>query len=103
MQAEYTFTRFEQACAKYPDHTAIIFLGEKFSYRGLKDMVDRFATGLAGLGIKQGDRIVIYLSNSVQLVIAFLAAQKIGAPLCSFPPSTRPTNSSTWSKTPVLV
>ena len=78
MQAEYTFTRFEQACAKYPDHTAIIFLGDKFSYRGLKDMVDRFATGLAGLGIKKGDRIVIYLSNSVQFVIAFLAAQKIG-------------------------
>ncbi len=33
VQAEYTFTRFEQACAKYPDHTAIIFLGDKFSYR----------------------------------------------------------------------
>ena len=41
-------------------------------------MVDRFAAGLAGLGIKKGDRVVIYLSNSVQFVIAFLAAQEIG-------------------------
>ncbi len=79
MQEEYTFTRFEEACAKYPDRTAIIFLGDKFSYRDLKDRIDRFATGLAGLGIEKGDRIVIYLSNSVQFVIAFLAAQKIGA------------------------
>jgi long-chain acyl-CoA synthetase len=78
VQTEYTFTRFEQACAKFPDNTAIIFLGDKFSYRDLKDKVDRFATGLTGLGIKKGDRIVIYLSNSVQFVIAFLAAQKIG-------------------------
>jgi long-chain acyl-CoA synthetase len=79
VQAEYTFTRFEEACAKYQDRTAIIFLGDKFSYRDLKDRIDRFATGLAGLGIGKGDRIVIYLSNSVQFVIAFLAAQKIGA------------------------
>ncbi|MDQ7783434.1 MAG: AMP-binding protein, partial [Desulfomonilaceae bacterium] len=79
MGAEFTFTRFEKACEKYPNHTAIIFLGDKFSYRNLKNKVDRFATGLAGLGVKKGDRIVVYLSNSVQLIIAVLAAQKIGA------------------------
>lgn len=79
MQPEYTFTRFEQACAKFPDNTAIVFLGDKFSYRNLKDKVDRFATGLAQLGVKKGDRVLVYLSNSVQFVIAFLAAQKIGA------------------------
>ncbi len=79
MGAEFTFTRFEKACEKYPDNTAIVFLGDKFSYRSLKNKVDRFATGLVNLGVKKGDRIVVYLSNSVQLVIAFLAAQKIGA------------------------
>ncbi len=79
MHSEYTFTRFEQACAKYPDNTAIVFLGDKFSYRNLKDKIDRFATGLTKLGVKKGDRVLIYLSNSVQYVIAFLAVQKIGA------------------------
>lgn len=79
MEPEHTFTRFEQACAAYPHRTAMVFLGDKFSYRNLKDKVDRFATGLTSLGIRKGDRILIYLSNSVQLVIAFLAAQKIGA------------------------
>lgn len=78
-ESEYTFSRFEKSCEAYPNHIALIFLGEKFSYKGLKDKVDRFATGLVGLGIGKGDRIVLYLSNSVQFVIAFLAAQKIGA------------------------
>jgi len=50
MKPEYTFTRFEQACSKYPNNTAVIFLGDKFSYRNLKDKVYRFATGLSQLG-----------------------------------------------------
>jgi long-chain acyl-CoA synthetase len=56
----------------------VIFLGERYSYAKLKDLVDRFATGLAGLGLRKGDRMLLYLSNSVQLLVAFLAAQKIG-------------------------
>ncbi|MEW6137240.1 MAG: AMP-binding protein [Thermodesulfobacteriota bacterium] len=79
MQQETTLTRFEQACAKYPNNKAVIFLGDAFTYRELKDRVDRFATGLAGLGIRKGDRVLVYLSNSIQFVVAFLAAQKIGA------------------------
>jgi long-chain acyl-CoA synthetase len=79
VQPEFTFTRFEQACAKYPSNTAVIFLGQKFSYRDLKNKIDRFATGLAQLGVKKGDRVLVYLSNSVQFIIAFFATQKIGA------------------------
>lgn len=78
MPKELTFTRFEASCKEYPDNTAVIFLGEKFSYKKLHDMIDRFATGLAELGFKKGDRIILYLSNCVQYVIAFLAAQKLG-------------------------
>ncbi len=76
---ELTFTRFEQAAAQYPDNAAIYFLGQRFSFRKLKEMVDRFATGLASRGIAKGDRVLLYLTNSPQLVIAWLACQKIGA------------------------
>ncbi len=79
MAAEYTFSLFEENRKRYPGHTAVIFLGEKFSYRRLGDLSDRFAAGLAGLGIKKGDRILIYLANCIQFVIAYLAAQKLGA------------------------
>ncbi len=78
MEQEFTFTRFEQACERFPNHMAVTFLGEHYTYRRLKEMVDRFAAGLAGLGLKKGDRLLVYLSNSPQLIISFLAAQKIG-------------------------
>ncbi len=79
MQPEYTFTRFEKACEQYPENVAVVFLGDKFTFRSLKDHVDRFAGGLHQLGVRKGDRILIYLTNSIQLIITFLAAQKIGA------------------------
>jgi long-chain acyl-CoA synthetase len=76
---ELTFTRFELAAAAYPDNDAIIFLGDRFSYKKLSELVDRCACGFHNMGIKKDDRIVLYLSNCVQFVVAFLAAQKIGA------------------------
>jgi long-chain acyl-CoA synthetase len=79
LQEELTYTRFEETCARVPDNTALIFLGDRYSYAKLKDMVNRFATGLTGLGAKKGDRVLIYLSNCVQFVVAFMAAQRIGA------------------------
>ncbi len=79
VEAECTFSRFEQAAAKYPQRPAIYFLGDCFSYRRLQGMVERFAGGLAARGIKKGDRVVLYLNNSPQFVIAFLAVQKLGA------------------------
>ena len=76
---ELTFTRFERAARDHADTPAIVFLGQKFSFATLKELADRFATALARAGITKGDRIMIYLSNSPQLVIAYLAAQKLGA------------------------
>ena len=60
MDNELTFTRFELAAAAYPDNDAIIFLGDRFTYKELKELVDRCACGFDGMGIKKGDRIVLY-------------------------------------------
>jgi len=79
MEPELTFTQFEKMCEKYSDRPAIIYLGEKFSYLALSDLIHRFAQALIQLGVRKGDRVVIYISNSVQWVIAFFAIQKIGA------------------------
>lgn len=86
LENELVSTRFERMCEKYPDRPAVIYLGEKFSYRRLKDLIDRFATSLVQLGIRKGDKVVIYISNSVQWVITFFAIQKIGATAVPVPP-----------------
>ena len=78
MQPEFTFTRFEEACQKHPGQAALYFLGQRFTYARLQEMVNRCAAGLAGLGLVKGDRLLLYLSNCPQMIITFLAAQKIG-------------------------
>jgi long-chain acyl-CoA synthetase len=86
LDQELTFTRFEQMSARYPDNTAVIYLGEQFSFHRLNDLSDRFAGALADLGIKKGDKVMIYISNCIQWVIAFLGIQKIGAVLVPVSP-----------------
>ena len=70
---------FERACEKYPDHTAIIYIGEKFSYRRLKELVDRFATALYDLGVRDNDKVMLYIPNCPQFLIGYFGAQQIGA------------------------
>ena len=86
MKEEYIFTRFEEICEKYPDRPALIFLGEPFSYARLRDLIDRLATALSQQGVKKGDRVMIYLSNSPQWVISFFAILKAGAVVVPVPP-----------------
>jgi acetyl-CoA synthetase len=70
--------------AGWGDRTAVIAEddGEGFvtlTYAELHDRVCRFATGLAGLGLGVGDAVGFYLPMSADVVVALLAALKIGA------------------------
>ncbi|MFC1885424.1 long-chain fatty acid--CoA ligase, partial [Thermodesulfobacteriota bacterium] len=79
LEKELTFTRFDRMCEKYPKKTAVVYLGEKFSYKRLQDLSLRFAGSLEEMGVRKGDRVMIYISNCIQWVIAFLGIQKLGA------------------------
>jgi long-chain acyl-CoA synthetase len=79
LESELTFTRFDQMCERYPDKYAVIYLGESFCYARLRDLSERFAAALLDLGVKKGDRVMIYIPNCIQFVIAFLGTQRIGA------------------------
>ena len=76
MKDELTFTQFERMCEKYPDRPAIIYLGEKFTYTRLRNLIDRFATALNRLGVRKGDKVMLYITNSAQWVICFLRNSK---------------------------
>ncbi len=79
MKEELIFTQFERMCEKYPDRVAVIYLGETFTYARLRNLIERFAAALNRLGVRKGDKVVLYISNSVQWVIAFFGIQKVGA------------------------
>ena len=69
---------FAEAADRRKNNTAVVYLGTRFSYQQLKDMADRFAAALnhAGLGARQ--KIMIYIPNSIQWVVAWLGIQKMG-------------------------
>jgi long-chain acyl-CoA synthetase len=76
---EYTFSRFEEICQNYPGNAALYYLGEKFSYSRLKKLIDRFAAGLVEIGVEPQDRVMLYIPNCPQWIIANFAINKIGA------------------------
>ncbi len=76
---EFLFTRFERNCERFPEQTAVIYLGEKFSFAQLKEMMDRFATAVHDLGLRINDRVILYAPNCIQWMAAYFGLQKIGA------------------------
>ena len=66
------------------EKTAIIFeaddgAAKRVSYRELLALVCQFANALKARGVKKGDRVVIYMSMSVEGVAAMQACARIGA------------------------
>ncbi len=62
-----------------PGNTALYYLGEKFSYGRLSMLIDRFAAGLVKIGVQPQDRVMLYIPNCPQWIIANFAINKIGA------------------------
>src|SRR5262249_19868692 len=62
-----------------PSHPALLFKGRVIGYLELEQLSDTFASALASLGVKRGDRIALLLPNCPQFLIAELGAWKIGA------------------------
>ncbi|WP_082198390.1 long-chain fatty acid--CoA ligase [Bacillus sp. FJAT-26390] len=59
------------AVNRYPNHTAVHFLGKILTYGQLHDDAVRLAYGLLSLGIAKGDRVAIMLPNCPQAVVAY--------------------------------
>ena len=49
------------------------------TYKELLDEVSKFAGGMVNLGVKKGDRIVIYMPMIPEAIVAMLACSRIGA------------------------
>jgi long-chain acyl-CoA synthetase len=77
---------FDEVTEKYKNNTALIFYGKKISYHVLRELVDRFATALADLGVAKGDTVALFLLNCPQYVIAYFAALKVGAKVTPISP-----------------
>lgn len=73
------YDQFNRVAEKVSDKTALIYLGRRFTFSQLKDLVESLAASLSKLGVRRGDRAIIYLAHTPQWVIAWLSLLRIGA------------------------
>jgi long-chain acyl-CoA synthetase len=73
------YATFAASAERHGDKAAVIYLGTGFSYRRVRELAECFAAALSDMGVLAGQRVVLYIPNSIQWVIAWLAIQKIGA------------------------
>lgn len=69
---------FERTVKKHGGSTALVFLGTEWSFTELGETVENFASSLNNLGIKKGDKVLLYIANSPQWVISYLGMMRLG-------------------------
>jgi len=70
-----------EAARRYPHNLAIYFPEEerKYTYRELMYWSDKIAAGLADMGVKKGDGVAIYMTNSPEFIFTVYGITMNGA------------------------
>lgn len=64
---------------KYSKNEAVICHGRRVTYQDLDRQVTRFSHALLEQGVKQGDKVLIFMPNVLEFVVSYFAIQRIGA------------------------
>ena len=75
---------------RFPAKVALICDGHRLTYAQIEEQANRVATGLLALGVQRGDRVGVWLPNSVETVVAVFAILKAGATFVVVNPTTKP-------------
>jgi len=67
------------SAAKHPRRKAIIFGSKTITYKELDDLTNKVACGLINLGIKEQDKIALFLDNCPEFILTYYAVLKAGA------------------------
>jgi fatty-acyl-CoA synthase len=77
----------DRAAERLGEREALVFEDQRWSFRALRDDVDRAARGFLGLGVAPGEHVAMWLPNGPEWLHVFYALAKIGA--VAVPISTR--------------
>ena len=61
------------------EHTAVLFEDQRLTYNQLLTQANKFASALRGLGVNEGDRIILRTPNIPPALVANFAILKLGA------------------------
>jgi len=72
---------FNEIADRFPDNEALVFGSERLTYRELRRRIDVCAKGLMKIGVKRGDHVAIWMTNSPEWIYVQFAVYKLGAAL----------------------
>jgi fatty-acyl-CoA synthase len=74
------YDNLKVSASRYPDQTAIFYYGNTLTYQQLDEEVNALAGYLEHkLGVKKGDKVLLFMQNSPQFVIGFNAILRANA------------------------
>jgi amino acid adenylation domain-containing protein len=79
----------EASADRLPDKVALVCDDQRWTYGQIEEMANRLAHALLGLGVQRGDRVAIYLHNSIETVAGIFASLKAGAVFVVINPTTK--------------
>ena len=82
-------TCLEESARREPQKTALVCGRQRITYAELERSANRLAHALIDRGVRRGDRVAIYLDNSVETVVALFAILKAGAVFLVVNPTTK--------------
>lgn len=79
----------ERSAQRTPYKTALVCQQRRLNYRELEEQSNQLAHALLEQGVARGDRVAIYLENSVEAVLSIFAVLKAGAVFLVVNPTTK--------------
>ena len=74
------YSNLEHSASRFPDKVAIHYYGSGVTYASFKEDVDAMAGFLqSGAGVGRGDRVLLFMQNSPQFMVAFYAILRADA------------------------
>jgi fatty-acyl-CoA synthase len=79
----------EVTSRRYPQKAAYVFFGRSLSFAELHRQAEAVAGWLQAQGVKAGDRVLLFMQNCPQWVVAFYAIQRLDAVVVPVNPMNR--------------
>jgi long-chain acyl-CoA synthetase len=79
----------EDSAVRLPNKVALVCDGKRWTYGEIDTMANRLAHALVNMGVNRGDRVALYLTNSMESVVGIFAILKAGAVFVVINPTTK--------------
>ena len=80
------YSLLDVTAQEFPEKSAIDFMGKKYTYAQVGNIVDRVAKGLQSLGVKKGVKVGLCMPNAPHFIFFYFGVLKAGGTVVNYSP-----------------